>query len=242
MPFCVRFLVLLPFVASGAVAQSPEASGDRLREARIGYTVVMAFGEQSQTFEGVRVVERGEHAGQAVWRTVDSYDVSEGADTTEVDALTLLPIRRAATGQGLAYTFDDGRASGTVAYGGETRAFDVDLGGTPTASEAALELLVAGLDLAPGTTDTLHVFDPYAQGVRTMTMAVVESDGVTTPAGTFETFRLTIVPVDGDGLEQTTFDVLQEAPHYVVRAHYQLPRVANSGTFDIEATDLAFDE
>lgn len=223
--------------ASGPVAAASQGpDGDRLREARIGYAITMRAEGMEQRFDGVRVIERGEHRGRAVWRTVDSDPSSPMADTSEVDAATLAPVRRVAASQGMTYAFEDGRVVGEMAYGDESMPFEIALSGPATAAEAPFELLLAGMDLVPGEVHTLRVFNPYSQSIRPMTLTVGDPGETTTEAGTFDTFRLELVPVDGDGHERATFEVLRTAPHYVILAEYALPQIAGGGSIGIEAT------
>ncbi len=228
-----------PSAPGDGAGATDAAHGDRLLAARIGYAITMRAEGMEQRFDGVRVIEQGDHNGRRVWRTVDSDPSAPAGDTTEVDAVTLAPVRRVATSQGMRYAFEDGRVVGEMAYGDEAMPFEIDLAGPATASEAPFELLVAGMDLRPGAVHDLRVFNPYSQSVRPMALTVGDPGATTTEAGTFDTLHLDLVPVGGDGLERASFEVLRTAPHYVVRAEYQLPEIAGGGSIGIEATDLA---
>ena len=55
------------------------------------------------------------------------------------------------------------------------------------------------------------------------------------PAGTFQTFKVTLEPIDNEG-GGTTYWVTKDAPHYIVRGEAKLPAMMGGGTAVSELT------
>jgi len=59
---------------------------------------------------------------------------------------------------------------------------------------------------------------------------------VTTPAGSFDTWVVTMTPQDGDEAGSATVHVTRDAPHVVVRGTVKLPAMMGSGTQETQLT------
>lgn len=148
----------------------------------------------------------------------DDLEMVEATDTIVLDGTTLRPIRRRATGPfGIALDFDADGVRGTVTLDG----FDTRVARTaeePIWSDgAALELLVSALPLASGYETALTYFDGGVQEVVRAPLAVAGSERVTTEAGGFDAWRVTIRP-ETIGAGTWTWWVRQGAPHTLLRA------------------------
>lgn len=112
--------------------------------------------------------------------------------------------------------FSGGRAKGTsmtaAQAGPQTKPIDVEIP-AGTITEDALQMVLPLFRWAEGAKFTVSVFSSGKGVVRTITLAVVGSETVTVPAGTFETWK-----VDQTGGEGTiTLNISKDAAKRVVR-------------------------
>lgn len=147
---------------------------------------------------------------------------TEASDTIVLDAESLRPVRRGATGPlSLRVDFGDERVVGVAETDGFETPFELELDEPVWADGAALEMLVAALPLEEGYATRFTLFDAEVLELVTQDLVVEGRERVTTDAGTFDTWRL-ILTSDGsegdpDGAREEWL-VLVEAPHHLVRA------------------------
>jgi hypothetical protein len=140
------------------------------------------------------------------------------SDTVVLDASSLAPISRRTEGPlSIRLDFEDGRVVGAVDVGGFGTPVDRELASPAWTEGAAVEMLVAALPLEPGYRTRFDILSGEDVAPLGAELAVDEGDRVTTPAGTFEVLRLTIVS-DPAGRVEEEWLVLASAPHYLVRA------------------------
>ena len=94
--------------------------------------------------------------------------------------------------------FEGGKATGTMAMGGDPKPVSVDLGGELFADGAGGQDAIGALPLAEGYSTTFRNFDVRQQKVQLKQAKVAGSEKVTVPAGTFETWKVEIVSADGE--------------------------------------------
>jgi hypothetical protein len=155
-----------------------------------------------------------------------------------VDRATLRPVRRGAKGPAatIALRFTESTVSGTLEIATRTVPVDLALEGAVFDEGAGRDALLASLPLAEGYEGAFRVFELLTQKVRPMKVAVTGSDTVTTGAGTFETWVVSVSPLDGTEAGTATLHVTRAAPHVVVRATIRLPAMMGSGTQEVELT------
>jgi hypothetical protein len=143
---------------------------------------------------------------------------TRASDTVIVDAGTLMPLRRRAVGPfSMRLDFREASVVGAVESDGFSVPVDLETGGPIWSDDAALELLVASLPLGEGYATRFVLFDAQALEPATVDLTVVAPDRVTTEAGTFQVWRLSLVS-DLDDEARTEWLVRAEAPHYLVQA------------------------
>jgi dipeptidyl aminopeptidase/acylaminoacyl peptidase len=92
----------------------------------------------------------------------------------------------------------EGRASGKLDLNGQENPIDVELGGQLFADGAGANEALASLPLAEGYSLVYRTLDLMRQREKLMKLEVQGVERVTVPAGTFDTWRLEIVPANGD--------------------------------------------
>jgi len=154
--------------------------------------------------------------------------MGDAVDITTLDKATLVPRKRSIK-QGPAaieLTFADGKATGTVAMGGEPKPVSVDLGGDLFADGVGANEAIASLPLAPGFSTTYRNFDVRQQKVQMKQAKVTGAESVTVPAGTFEAWKVEIASAEGEP-GQTTIWVAKDS-RKVVKLSATLPQMGGA--------------
>ena len=125
--------------------------------------------------------------------------MGDAVDVTTFDKATLVPRKRSIK-QGPAVielAFEGGKATGTMAMGGDPKPVSVDLGGELFADGVGGHEAIGALPLAEGYSATFRNFDVRQQKVQLKQAKVAGSEKVTVPAGTFEAWKVEIASADG---------------------------------------------
>ena len=126
--------------------------------------------------------------------------MGDAVDVTTFDKMTLVTRKRSIK-QGPAaieLAFEGGKATGTVAMGGEPKPVSVDLGGELFADGVGAHEAIGALPLADGYSTTFRNFDVRQQKVQLKQAKVAGSEDVTVPAGTFKAWKVEIVSAEGE--------------------------------------------
>jgi hypothetical protein len=152
-------------------------------------------------------------------------------DSTWVDPQTLAPIRRTIH-QGpaiITLAFADGAVRGEIQAGPQTLPVEVQTEGAVFSSGPALELGLSTLQLEPGTTASIQLFEVLEGKVMPFRVEVREPETVETPAGSFEAVPIALTPMNGSPGGQTVYVETAE-PHRVVKVDATLPAMMGGGT------------
>ena len=160
-------------------------------------------------------------------------------DSLELDRATLAPVRRTVGGMGMIkLNYSEMAITGEIGMPGQMQPVNVELAAPVFAGGAGLEMSVAGLPLAEGYETTLRSFDPEGQRVRPMQLTVRGVETAECAAGTFETFVVELVPLDGDEAGTSTIHVMTQAPHHIVLRELRLPAAMGGGMGNKELTSM----
>ena len=154
-----------------------------------GQTIPMSI---TQTIE--------EKGGAWVVTGTAKMPMGDAVDVTTLDKATLV-LRKRSIKQGPAVielVFEGGKATGTMAMGGDPKPVSVDLGGELFADGAGGHEAIGALPLAEGYSTTFRNFDVRQQKVQLKQAKVAGSEKVTVPAGTFEAWKVEIASADGE--------------------------------------------
>jgi hypothetical protein len=138
----------------------------------------------------------------------DSWVITETVKTPAGDASDRtviakgsLVVRSRTVSQGpvnIELKIADGKMTGEMKMGGQSRPISADLGGELFADGAGSALVLATLPLAEGYATTFRNFNLLTQKIRAMQLSVNGSEQVTGPAGTFDTYKVDVAsPDDG---------------------------------------------
>ena len=238
--------VVLPEISLAAAeaetAPLPLARGSVIQAGTLGYTTTLQVMGQELAIQATRTIEPATVDGREVWRVIDVSTLPMGTviDSLELDRATLTPVRHSVGGMGvMRLNYSEMAITGEIGMPGQTRPVDVELAAPVFAGGAGLELSIAGLPLAEGYETTLRSFDPEGQRVRPMRLTVKGSETAECAAGTFETFVVELIPLDGDEAGTSTIHVMKQAPHHIVLREFRLAAAMGGGMGNKELTSMS---
>ncbi|HEX9829189.1 MAG TPA: alpha/beta fold hydrolase [Bacteroidota bacterium] len=217
--------------AGGAVSVMTAFKGSMLKPYTAKYSTKVSTMGQELTVSSTRTVSEAQSGGKNVWRIIDvgSSPMGNAIDTLELDAATLLPVRRAGQ-QGMAtmwFTFKSDGVEGKIVAGPQEMPINAKLAGPVLSDGAGIEIPLSTLPLAEGYTGTYEAFDMMQAKSKKMSLKVVGSENVTVPAGTFDTFKVEITPADGEAGGSTLW--ISKDSRRTVKSEVQLPPQMGGG-------------
>ena len=191
------------------------------------------------TYQG-KIEAGGQTMPMAITQTIEEKDgawvvtgtaklpMGDAMDTATLDKTTLVPRKRSIK-QGPAVidlSFAGGKATGTVAMGGEPKPVSVDLGGELFADGVGANEALGALPLAEGYSASFRNFDVRQQKVQLKQAKVTGSEDVTVPAGTFKAWKVEIASADGE--PGTTTVWIAKDSRKVVKTVATLPQMGGA--------------
>lgn len=217
--------VVLAKKVDAATVSVPKAVAD-LAPASLGYAGTIEAGGQSMAMSVSRVVK--EEGGAWVVTDTAKMPMGEAVDTTTLEKGTLV-VRKRAIKQGpvaVELEFKDGKATGTMAMGGDPKPVSADLGGDLFADGAGAWEAIARLPLADGYSATFRNFDVRTQKPTLKQVKVVGQEKVTVAAGSFDAWKAEVSSAEGDpGV--TTLWVAKDS-RKVVKTSATLPQMGGA--------------
>lgn len=229
--------VTLPDMSGSALAETaplPRRNADLIQPLDLGYTTVIETGGQKIETQVDIKVEDVELDGVPAWRIVSSAQSPMGntLDTFFIDKQSLLPIKRnAQQGQVVIETeYGAERIKGKILAGSQEIPIDVTPAAPVLGDGSALEVALVALPLAQNYETTFRFFEPSTMKVRLMSLKVSAIETVVVKAGTFESFKVELSPIDGELGGSSILYISKNAPRCVVRSEAKLPAMAGGGT------------
>lgn len=200
------------------------------------YTSNLSIQGQQMAVASTRVYKAADEEGESVLHLDASASTPMGdvSDSYVVDGETLQPLRRLVK-QGPAtveLTYGDREVTGQIQAGPQQMPVKLDLEAPVFGSDAALDAVLTCLPLAEGYRTYLRYADiGMQQKVRFFSLEVVGTEAVEVPAGTFETFKVQLEALDGEGGDKTSW-VTVETPRKLVKSSGTLPPQMGGGTVE----------
>lgn len=220
----------LPPVDAGRLALGAATYGSR-------------FTTQGQEIEmtAVRTLEQGEDEGQAVLRVTDTVEgPMSGEDLYVLQTDSLRPVSRRAKQGPATIEIDYGsrEVTGTLTVPGQQIPVELQLEAPVFGDSSALDTAITALPLAEGYRTTVRSVEiGVQQRVRVWSVEVESVESVEVPAGSFETFRVALEPLDGEPGGSMLW-ITEETPRRVVKAESELPPQAGGGTAVTELVSI----
>ena len=189
--------VVLSKTADAAAVGVPKVVA-ALTPGSLSYQGKIEAGGQTIPMSITQTIE--ESGGHWVVSATFKMPMGDRVDVTTFDKLTLVTQKRSVKQgpAGIDLAFEGGKATGTMAMGGEPKPVSVDLGGDLFADGVGGPEAIGALPLAEGYSTTFRNFDVLQQKVQLKQAKVAGSDAVTVPAGTFQAWKVEIASADGE--------------------------------------------
>ena len=231
--------VILPKPAGTetTAAAMPVFDGDKLQPATLKYTVTVEARGQKIPMNSTRTIVKTTYGGKDVWRAVDEMTgMMAGSDTVDLDAKTLLPVRRSAKqGPGtVELTFTADAVNGAVKMGPQEMPIKVKLISPVLPDGAGTDLPVCTLPFADGYKATLITFEAMAAKARAMLLEMKASEQVTVAGVAYDTWRIEIKPKEDDGSKTTMW--IAKDTRTILKSESKLPSQMGGGTVSTELT------
>ena len=97
--------------------------------------------------------------------------------------------------------------------------------------------LAAALLVAEGYETTLRLFDVMSMKVRNWSLTVDGMEKAEVPAGSFDAYKVTLAPLDGD-VDTTTMYVSKDSPRCLLSRSGKLPATAGGGVASMTITKM----
>ena len=227
---------------AAATAPLPELLPERLREETLGYAGVATVMGQKQAYDATVTFAKGALEGeagtQAVWRITSGEDGIVPRDTTLVLRQgDLAPLEFTVAMGGVEITLAVRKEGKEIALGDDPEEVPRVL--LPAPVFANLDVAVLAMPLAEG-------FETLARSLRLSEdpdpkewswhwkVAVAGAETVSTPAGTFDAYKVALTCFDNDALSGSIW-VTKEAPYRIVRREipYLLERPMGRATLEL---------
>ncbi len=123
------------------------------------------------------------------------------------------------------------RVTGIIKDAGNSMSIDTDLGTMIFADGGGAEDIMAALPLAKGYTAEFRNYNIGSQQVKSLQLRVMDSETVTVPAGTFDTWKVMLTSLDG---ASDTYGLwVDKRSHKVVKEMFSLPDFAALATSEL---------
>ncbi len=221
--------VTLPEAAGEAGEAITAFRGEGVQPGVSAYSTTVETQGQTIEISTERTVSRTTLGGADAILVVDAATSPMGAaaDSTWVDAATLVPLRRIIH-QGPAkidLAFEGTSVTGAIQAGPQTMPIDATGAGTVFVAGGALELALAAQEFQPGHVASIELFETLEGRVKTYRLEAAAAETVETTDGAVEAIPVRLTSSDGSS-EQTVWI----AGGRVVKTTSTLPAMMGGGT------------
>jgi dipeptidyl aminopeptidase/acylaminoacyl peptidase len=209
----------------------PTFDGSLLKDDTLKYNVSFDMSGQKMKMSVTRIIQKATFENKPIRRLIEQTSGAMGAsiDTLDLDAGTLLPIRRMVQ-QGPAVvkvSFSSTAVTGAIVAQGRDMPINVKLTSPVLSDGAGVDIPVCSLSLADGYKATLSQFDLMGAKATTMALTVVGSEKVTVGKISYETFKVEIKPPEGEEGGSTLW--IAKDTHRAVKMENKLPAQMGGG-------------
>ncbi len=227
-----------PEETTGNIVMLKSFDGSRLSEGSESYKLKVNAGGNEMNSDLKATIIKSNLGGKDIWRVIsETNGMLNSIDTLEVDAITLLPLRRVAN-QGQAVvnlTFMNDSAKGVIEAGMQKIPVNIKLD-EPTVTDGMGEgLMIATLPLAVGYKAQYNQLDLMKGSTRKINLEVIGIEEVETPSGKFETFKISLKPVEEDGGQATVW--YDRSNSRLIKMQSKVPAQAGGATVELLVVD-----
>ncbi|MDD8017942.1 MAG: prolyl oligopeptidase family serine peptidase, partial [Bacteroidota bacterium] len=207
-----------------------------LKADSMSYDIKMVMRGQQMSMSMKRTVMKVEASGKTVWRVTDESNgaMGSGTESIDFDAATLLPISQKAQ-QGpatITINYSSTGVEGKIEAQGQTMPISVKTTSPILPSSSATGIIVATLPFKEGYTATIGMLDMMGAKAKNFTVKVAATEKITTARGTFDSYKVEVNPVDGEGMKIVYW--ISTADRKTVKSETTLPAMMGGGTVTSE--------
>jgi len=220
--FALSIIVVAPKTVLGQGREVPRPVVD-LKPGTAHYAVRLEAAGQVANMDITRTTK----AEKGAWVVTETSRMGDHTQTDEttVEKKTLIIRKRVfhADGAVADLQFAGHNATGTITDGKQMYTINSDMGGVVFADGASGQDVLAALPLSKTYSVEFRNFNIGSQDVRTLQLRVMDSETVTVPAGTFDTWKVLITSLDG-GTDSYALWV-EKRTHRVVKMAVSVPHL-----------------
>lgn len=230
----LRPLTAVGLIVAASTAANPALDGAKLTEQTRTYRMTVELPDTTVDMTTSTAWSRATRDGQDVWvvNLVNDSSLGRMVEDIYLRRDDLRPLHRTVEQAGvrLAVDYTDGAVQGQASFpDGQDMPIDVPLS-APAVGH--MESALAVLPLAPGFRVDLTTFEPTMQMERHWRVVVKQDETTTTPAGTFETYRLEVNDPESTGTPGLYW-VTRSPPHHTVQSRTTLPDTFGGGEVNV---------
>jgi hypothetical protein len=209
-----------------AVAEAPKPAMD-LSAGTSSYKASLSV--QGQTIPITTTTEIKEDGANWIAKeTAESPAFGKIIDISTIEKGTLILKHRWMSQAGIEIDLDfkDGKATGTMTQGGQSKPISAEVGGPLFADGGGAFDVLARLPLAANYTTTFRNFDVQKQKPMIRQLKVVGVESVTVAAGTFEAYKIESVAAEDEADKQTIW--IAKDSHRVLKISATIPSLGGA--------------
>jgi hypothetical protein len=219
-----KTVVLAPKLDAGAVG-APQPAVE-LQPGSSSYEATMSRGDQTMKMSVTREIKQD--GGSWVITESAKTPMGEAVDTTTLQKGTLV-VQKRSIRQGpvsVELAVENGKATGTMGMGGQSKPIAADLGGPLFADGAGAPNVLAALPLAEGYETKFRNFDIQRQKVGLKQLKVAGVEEVQVAAGKFKAWKVEVSSAEGEPGTITLW--IDTASRKVVKTSATLPQMGGA--------------
>ncbi len=224
--------------AYAATAPLPVFNPDKIKAFTAQYSQTIKTGGQEIMVDVTKSVSDATTEGKDCLLITEKSETPQGTviNNNYLDKSTLLPLKQTINQANIsiALEYKPDKITGTLEIGSQKNDISVDMDASII---AALETLIGTLDLHSGYKTTLRTFNLLQQKIVPNSVEVTGIETISVPAGSFDTYKVEVTPLDGSPGEQTIY-INTEDPNIMVKLEATLPPMMGGGTTTVELKSI----
>jgi dipeptidyl aminopeptidase/acylaminoacyl peptidase len=222
------------FVKGEAKADFPDIDARKLKPYSADYEQALSSRGNEVNLDFTRELREAELNGEKIWLLISTQKTPMGSsvDSLYLNIKDCSPVKRIIH-QGMAdivLDYTEEQISGSMQMGPRQNDIEVALDSKVL---VVPEVLSVTMDIAPDFKAQYGTFDIMKQQVRQYLAEVIGQEKIEVPAGSFNSYRVEVSPVDSDEGKQTLF-LSVEKPHILLKIISEIPPMMGGGTVTTE--------
>ena len=216
----------------------PSFNGTLVKPDTLHYAITMEMQGQQISMTTTRIIQKSSYTNLSVWRIIDesSGPMGSGVDTLDLNAATLLPVRRSGIqGPGkVNIVFSGNYIGGKMSMGPQEMPIKAETKNIDLSDGAGIEIPLTTLPLVIGYEATLYQFELMMQKEKILLLTVPMDESVTVTAGTFDAWKVLLT--SSEDKSETSMLWIDKISRRVVKVESKLPAQTGGGTVMVQLT------